>query len=263
MDEVFKDLSILKAKGLNDRFNDYDSNDDDLYDGLGSSDADLPHIDDDYELLEDQGFGNYDDRKRKRRADWEINADISEEKPPKKRKKKRKDRKNKERKNKNHKKKSKSIDSAEPIAEFKNASPLSPDVDTPINFAGLFPTPGPSGIDDLHGNLVVNISWPFVQKVKPNECGKNNYEFLYREGDERCVCDQMLQNGITPAAETAVCITKKDQYGENDIMVDSVCGLDKFGEPICFLNGCGDIIAGPFSKYRKAALSVIQNKTSI
>ena len=67
---------------------------------------------------------------------------------------------------------------------------------------------------------------------------------FYREGDERCVCDQMLQSGITPAAETSVCITKKDQSG--DITVNDVCGKDKFGEDICFLNGCGDIISGGF-----------------
>ena len=248
MDEVFKDLSILESKGLQESFKDFDygSNDEGPIDygpydgGLGSSDDDLPELaDDDYE-----GYGNYEDRKRKRRADWEINVEVSEG-PPKKKKKKRK--------NKNHKKKLKSLDSTEPKAEFKNAEfknaiPLNPNLDAPL-IAGLFPTPGPSGIDDLHGNLIINITWPFLQKEKPNECSENNYEFLYREGDERCVCDQMLQNNIMPAAETSVCITKRDQYGENDITVDSVCGLDKFDEPICFLNGCGDIIAERIQTY--------------
>ena len=235
MDEVFKDLSIIQVKASKE--SDYDlSYDDDLFAGLGSSDDDLPE--ESSELNNDNNYGNYDVGdygKRKRRADWEIHAEAPEEEPPKKKKRKRK--------NKNHKKKSKTIDSVEPQPEFKNVSPLDPDY-RPINVAGLFPELGPSGIDDLHGNLIVNITWPFLQHEKPNECSDDNYEFLYREGDERCVCDQMLQYGITPAAETSVCITKKDQSG--DITVNDVCGKDKFGEDICFLNGCGDIISGGF-----------------
>ena len=154
MDEVFKDLSILEVKGLRDI--DYDSYDDDLFDGLGSSDSDLPELsNEDYDYF----YGDYDDvsnygdySKRKRRADWEIHAEAPKEEDSKKKKRKRK--------NENHKKKSKTIDL--PKANFKNVSPLNPD-DPPMNFAGLFPTLGPSGIDDLHGNLIVNITWPFLQ----------------------------------------------------------------------------------------------------
>ena len=224
MDEVFQDLSILEVKGL--KGSDYNlSFDDDL-----SYDSDLP------EISYDDNYGDYDDRdyrkRRRRRADWEIHAEASEQEPPKKKKRKRK--------NKKHKKKP--IDSVEPIPEFKNTSPLDPDY-PPINVAELFPV-GPSGIDDLHGNLIVNITWPFLQYEKPNECSDSTYEFLYSEGDERCVCDQMLQSDITPAAESAVCITTSD--GDTDITVNSVCGKDKFDEPICFLNGCGDIISGRF-----------------
>ena len=238
MDEVFQDLSILQMKGLKE--SDYDLPIDDyyLYEPLGSSDSDLPEVS--TESIYDNVYGNYDvedNRKRKRRADWEIHADAPEEEPPEKKKRKRK--------NKNHKKKTKTIDAPEPKPEFKNTSPLDPDY-RPINVAGLFPEVGPSGIDDLHGNLIVNITWPFLQHEKPNECSESVNELLYREGDERCVCDQMLQYDITPAAETAVCITKSDQFGDTDITVDSVCGLDKFNEPICFLNGCGDIISGLF-----------------
>ena len=227
MDEVFKDLSILEVKGLKET--DYESPlYDDLFYGLGSSDSDLPEISyDDY-------YGNYG--KRKRRADWEIHAEVPDEEPPKKKKRK---------KNKKHNKKSKTINSNDPQPESKNASPLNPDY-RPVNVAGLFPEESPSGIDDLHGNLIINITWPFLQREKPNECSDRIYEFLYREGDERCVCDQMLQSDITPAAESAVCITKSNQYGDTDITVDSVCGLDKFDEPICYLNGCGDIISGWF-----------------
>ena len=232
MDEVFKDLSILEVKGLNET--NYDlSYDDDLFDGLGSSDSDLSEIPyDNYGAYDDGDYG-----KRKRRADWEIHADAPEEEPLKKKKRKRK--------KKNNKKKTKTNDSPEPKPEFKNTSPLDPD-NPPINVAGLFPEVGPSGIDDLHGNLIVNITWPFLQYEKPTECSGDIYEFLYREGDERCVCDQMLQYEIYPAASTSVCITKSDQYGDTDIIVDSVCGLDKFNEPICYLNGCGDIISGWF-----------------
>ena len=238
MDEVFQDLSILEVKnefGLKE--SDYDLPlDDDLYESLGSSDSDLPEVS--TESNYDNNYGNYDvGDNRKRRADWEIHAEAPEEEPPKKKKHKRK--------NKNHKKKTKTIDSPEPKPEFKNTSPLDPDY-RPINVAGLFPEVGPSGIDDLHGNLIVNITWPFLQYEKPNECSDRIYEFLYREGDERCVCDQMLQYEIYPAAETSVCITKSDQYGDTDITVDSVCGLDKFDEQICYLNGCGDIISGWF-----------------
>ena len=73
MDEVFKDLSILEVKGLKET--DYDSPlYDDLFYGLGSSDSDLPEISyDDY-------YGDYG--KRKRRADWEIHAEVPEEEPP-------------------------------------------------------------------------------------------------------------------------------------------------------------------------------------
>ena len=163
--------------------------------------------------------GDYN--KRNRRADRAIPAETPEKESP---------RNKKQRKN---KKKSKTIDPAEPNPEFKND-------------AGLFVEVGPSGMDDLHGNLIVNITWPFLQDEKPIECSESVNEFLYREGDERCVCDQMLQYDITPAAETAVCLTISDQYRDTDITVGSVCGKDKFDQPICFLNGCGDIISGWF-----------------
>ena len=223
MDEVFKDLSILEVKGFKE--SDYDlSHEDDLFDGLGSSDSDLPELSfEDYDTFGDYGDADSDGdyNKRKRIADREIHAEAPERESP---------RNKKQRKN---KKKSKTIDPAEPNPEFKND-------------AGLFVEVGPSGMDDLHGNLIVNITWPFLQDEKPIECSESVNEFLYREGDERCVCDQMLQYDITPAAETAVCLTISDQYRDTDITVGSVCGKDKFDQPICFLNGCGDIISGWF-----------------
>ena len=156
-------------------------------------------------------YGNYN--KRKRRVAREILAEATEEEPP-------------TRKDTNHKKKSKSIDSVE------------------LDFRGVFPEVGPSGIHDLHGHFIFNITWPFLQDEKQNECSRDNYESLYSEGDERCVCDQMLQDDINPAVQTTACFAKRDQDKDTDNLVGSICGSDKFDEPICFLNGCGNIISG-------------------
>ena len=153
--------------------------------------------------------------KRKRRGAREIHAEGPEEEPP-------------TREDTNHKKKFKTIDTVD--SHF----------DHDLTNAGLFL--GPSGIDDLQGQFILNITWPFLQYEKPNECSDDNSEIL--EGDERCVCDQIIQHSIDPAVETTACITQRDQDRDTDILLGSVCGSDKFGEPICFLNGCGDIISG-------------------
>ena len=188
--------------------------------GFGSLDDDLPILSDEDLFYTDSyvdgrpsygsitygpiTYGDYN--KRKRRVAREILAEAPEDK--------------------NHKKKSKSIDSVE------------------LDFRGVFAEVGPSGIHDLHGHIIFNITWPFLQDEKPNECSHDNYESLYREGDERCVCDQMLQDDINPAVQTTACFAKRDQDRDTDNLVGSVCGSDKFDEPICFLNGCGNIISG-------------------
>ena len=157
--------------------------------------------------------------KRKRRGTREIHAEGQEEEPS-------------TRMDTNHTKKFNTIDSVD--SHF----------DHDLTNAGLFL--GPSGIDDLQGQFILNITWPFLQYEKPNECSDDNSEI--QEGDERCVCDQIILHSIDPAVETTACITQRDQDINltTDILLGSVCGSDKFGEPICFLNGCGDIISGTF-----------------
>ena len=204
-----------------------DSFEDGSFFGYDSLDDDLPILsieDYDYSYVDGRSwdgpwainYGNYGNYKRKRRVAREIFAEAPEEEPP-------------TRKDTNHKKKSKPIDSAD------------------LDFRGVFPDVGPSGIHDLHGHFIINITWPFLQDEKPNECSHDNYESLYNEGDERCVCDQMLQDDINPAVQTTACFAKRDQDRDTDNCdncVGSVCGSDKFDEPICFLNGCGNIISG-------------------
>ena len=126
--------------------------------------------------------------------------------------------------------------------KFKTIDSVDSHFDHDLTNAGLFL--GPSGIDDLQGQFILNITWPFLQYEKPDECSDDNSEIL--EGDERCVCDQIIQHSIDPAVQTTACITQRDQDINltTDILLGSVCGSDKFGEPICFLNGCGDIISG-------------------
>ena len=83
------------------------------------------------------------------------------------------------------------------------------------------------------------VVWPFKQEEEQPKCGEDvSLEFLFKEGDERCLCYSFEEKAFTPSFFYETC-TQVD--GEIKT-VNDMCGRDKFGNDICILNGCGDII---------------------
>ena len=83
------------------------------------------------------------------------------------------------------------------------------------------------------------VVWPFKQEEEQPKCGDDvSLEFLFKEGDERCLCYSFEEKAFTPSFfdETCTQVNGETKY------VGDMCGRDKFGNDICILNGCGDII---------------------
>jgi len=84
------------------------------------------------------------------------------------------------------------------------------------------------------------VVWPFKQEEEQPKCGDDvSIEFLFKEGDERCLCSSFVEKAFTPSFFSETCT----QVNGEMKTVSDMCERDKFGNDICILNGCGDIIA--------------------
>lgn len=83
------------------------------------------------------------------------------------------------------------------------------------------------------------IVWPFKQKQEEPECSDDSILFLFKNGDERCLCSSFEGQAFTPSFYFDQCA----MVNETVKTVNEMCPeKDKFGQDLCILNGCGDII---------------------